>query len=136
MSRQHGKDTFVSLDGDDLSPHTNTSELTRSVDSHDVTCYGAEDHEYSAGLGDGKLTIGGMYDSTAGTGPRAVIVPIRDAKQLVQFIRRIEGTGSGKPQDTVQVLVTQYVESAPVADMVTWTCEMQPSGPIVPSVQP
>ena len=40
MAKIHGKVTFVSLDGDDLSAHSNNVEFVRSGDSHDVTTFG------------------------------------------------------------------------------------------------
>lgn len=133
MAFVHGKDTFVSLDGSDLSAFTNTSEVTRTADSHDVTTYGNGTHVYVGGLKDGTATMGGTYDNTASTGPAAVIKPLLGTN--VDFVRQIEGAGSGLPQESVEVLVTQYVETAPVADMVTWTCEMQLSGPIDDTAQ-
>lgn len=42
MAFVHGKDTFISLNGSDLSTYTNTSELSRSADRHDVTTYGKQ----------------------------------------------------------------------------------------------
>ena len=41
-----------------------------------------------------------------------------------------EGTGSGKAQTSVGVLVKTFNESSPVADNVTWTSELQMTGPI------
>ena len=130
----HGKSTFISLNAADLSQYTTTSELSRSADSHDVTTYGKTAHVYGGGLTDAKATMQGMYDTTAGTGPRAVIRPLLG--QNATLIRRVEGTGSGKPQDLVNVLVTSYVETNPVADMVTWSCEMQCSDAIDSTPQP
>lgn len=134
MSFVHGKDTFLSLDGNDLSPYTNTSSWEDSSDKHDVTMYGAARKAYRYGLGDGKLSFGGAYDSTAG-GPKAVIEAIKDAGDLVPLIRRPEGTGAGLPQESVEVLVEKYVETAPVADMVTWSCDLQMSGDITRTTQ-
>lgn len=133
MARVHAKDTYVSLDDNDLSTHTNTSQVTKGADSHDTTTYGADGHEYEGGLENSTITMAGVYDSTALTGPRAVIMPLVGTK--VEFVRRPEGTGSGKPEDTAQVVVTSYVETSPVADMVTWSCDMQVSGTIVSSTQ-
>lgn len=133
MSFVHGKDTFISLDGDDLSTYTNTSELNQTADSHDVTCYGKTAHVYEGGLKDGKATMGGIYDNTASVGPRPVIQPLLGTK--VTLIRRPEGTGSGKPQDTAFVVVVGYVETNPVADMVTWSCDLQLSDAVTGSSQ-
>jgi hypothetical protein len=133
MAFVHGKDTFISIDGDDISSVTNTSTFTRTADSHDVTTYGEDNHVYVGGLGDGTCSIGGIYENTAVTGPRAVIEPLIGTN--VTLIRQPEGTGSGLPQDSVDVLVVNYVETSPVADMVTWTAELQLSGAVDSTAQ-
>jgi len=123
MTFVHGKNTFISLDGKDLSAYTDASELNQSADNHDVTTYGKNSHVKAGGLLDGKATMSGTYDNTAVTGPRAVIKPLLGT--TVPLIRQTEGVGAGKPQDTVDVVVTGYVETNPVADMVKWSCEME-----------
>lgn len=132
MAFVHGKDTFISLNASDISAFCNTSTFTRTADSHDVTTYGNSDHVYVGGLGDGTASIGGTYDNGA-TGPRDVIEPLIGT--VVTLIRRPEGTGSGKPQDSVQALVTNYVETNPVAEMVTWSAELQLSGAVTSTNQ-
>ncbi len=119
----HGKNTYISLDANDLSAFTNSSELARKADTHDVTTYGKDSHVYQGGLLDGTSKAEGVYDNTAVTGPRAVIEPL--IGQTVELIRRPEGTGTGKPQDKVDVVVMGYTESSPVADMVKWSVDLQ-----------
>jgi hypothetical protein len=128
----HGKNTVITLDGDSLSAFTNTSEIKRTADSHDVTCYGANSHAYSGGLKDGTASMGGIYDGTA-AGPRDVIAPLLGT--LVTLVRRPEGTGTGLAQDSCTVLVTGYTETNPVADMVSWQCDMQISGDVTTTDQ-
>lgn len=118
----HGKDTFISLDGDDLSDSTNASELGLTADTHDVTTYGKSAHVYQGGLTDGTGKMSGVYANGA-AGPKAIIQPL--VGQTVVLVRRPEGTGTGKPQDTVDVVVKGYTESSPVADMVTWSADLQ-----------
>lgn len=132
MSFVHGKNTFVSLNGADLSPFSNTSTMSRKADKHDTTTYGKDSHVYEGGLGDGSASIGGTYDNTI-AGPRAIIEPLVGSKVI--FVRRPEGTGSGKPQDSVEVLVEEYVETSPVADMVTWSVTLQPSDEVDSTTQ-
>jgi len=132
MASSHGKNTYISLNAVNLSTFVTTSELNRSADSHDVTTYGKSSHVYAGGLLDGKATMSGIYDNTA-AGPRDTIEPLIGT--TVTLIRRVEGTGSGLPQDSVSVLVTGYVETNPVADMVTWSCEMQCSDEITSTNQ-
>lgn len=133
MAKIHGKDTFISLDGDDLSQYSNNVEFVRSGDSHDVTTFGNDSHVFFGGLLNGTFSIQGFYDSTAGTGPRAVIEPLIGT--VVPFVHQPEGTGSGKPQDTGNCLVTTYTETSPVADMVTFSVELQLSGDVTSAAQ-
>src|SRR5215207_3163826 len=129
MGQVHGKDVYLSLDGDDISEYANGVEYGRSADSHDVTTFGSGGaHKFHGGLKNGTATINGIYDNTALTGPRAAITPLLGT--VVTMVYRPEGTGTGKPQDTVDVLVSAFNESAPVADMITWVCEIQLSGTV------
>lgn len=133
MAFVHGKNTFISLNGVDLSAFVNTSDLNRESDEHDVTTYGKSAHVVAGGLLAGKASMAGVYDNTAGTGPRAVIRPLLGTN--VTLIRRPEGTGVGKPQDSASVLVKSYVETNPVADMITWSCEMTLSDTVTSTTQ-
>lgn len=122
MAFVHGKNTVIKLGASDISVFCNTSTFTRNADSHDVTTYGKNDHVFAGGLGNGTATIGGIYDNGA-TGPRDVIEPLIGTE--VVLTRQPEGAGSGLPQDVVDVIVVSYVETSPVADMVTWSAELQ-----------
>jgi hypothetical protein len=132
MAFVHGKNTYISLNAVDLSAFCNTSEFGRKADKHDVTCYGKNDHVFSGGLGDGTASIGGIYDNGS-SGPRDTIEPLIGTN--VTLIRRPEGTGSGLPQDSVTVLVEEYVETSPVADMVTWSATLQLSDAVTSTNQ-
>ena len=128
MSNVHGKVTFVSLDGDNLSTYSNNVEFTRKADVHDVTTFGNTAHRRAGGLLDGSATVGGIYDNTAGTGPQAVLSPLLG--QTVELIYRPEGTAATKPERTVSVVVGEYVETSPVADMVTWSVTLDFDGAV------
>lgn len=134
MSRSHGKETVIIIDGNNISTYCDNSELEQGADEHDVTCYGADDHVVDYGLGTGAMTMGGVYDNTS-SGPKAILEGIIDGRALVTLIRRVEGTGSGLPQESMSVLVKSYKETAPVADYVRWTAEMTKSGSITRSTQ-
>jgi hypothetical protein len=133
MAKVHGKVTFVSLGGDDLSQYSDNSELKFEADEHDVTTYGNDGHIFLGGLTSGSVTISGKYDNTASTGPRAVLLPIRGT--VVELIHRPEGTGAGLPEDQVDVLVKSYVQTHPVADYVMWSVELTMSGDVDSTAQ-
>lgn len=134
MPKGHGKNTVLTINGSAITPYCNTSEMEETADSHDVTGYGASGHERSGGLKDGKFSCGGVYEVKAtALGPRTVIPPLIGT--VVTVVRQLEGVGTGKPTDTASVLVTKYVETAPVADMITWSAEGEVSGVIARTTQ-
>lgn len=132
MATVHSRLTYISIATVDISAYTNTSDFERGSDEHDVTCYGATDHVFAGGLGTGKFTFGGVYDNGA-SGPRDTIEPLIGT--LAAIVRRVEGTGSTKPEDTFSILVKSYTESSPVADVVRWSAEGTVSGAVTSTNQ-
>lgn len=128
MAEVHSKKTYVSLDDNDLSQWLTDSDWTRSPDSHDLTGYGQDNHVFGGGLGNGSTDLSGKYDNTAVSGPAAVIEPLEG--QVVELVYRPEGTGTGKPERTVNVLVGEYKETHPVANYVMWTLKLTHSGDV------
>lgn len=135
MAFVHGKGTAVSIGGGDLSVYSNSVTFSRSGDTHETTTFGKNSKTYSPGLKDGTGSIEGIYDNTASTGPGAVLRPLVGGA-AVAFAYRPEGAGVGKPNATVQALVSSYEETSAVADMVTFSAELQFTGDIADSTGP
>jgi hypothetical protein len=129
MAFVHGKTTKITIGAKDISPYTKTSSFEKSADVHDTTGYGATDHTKAGGLGDGKFTASGTYDNTASVGPRNALLALVGTS--VACVRNPEGTGTGKPNDAFSGVLTKYVETNPVDDMVTWSAEIEISGAVV-----
>lgn len=125
MAFQHGKDTYISLGGVDLSDFTTTSQIEQTADSHDTTTYGKDAHVKQGGLLDGTATMSGIYDNATAGSPKLTIQPWTG--QVKELIRKIPQAGGTVIVDTVDVLVKKYTETAPVADMITWSCDMEMS---------
>jgi hypothetical protein len=132
MAFIHGKAGFVSLSGVDLSAFANNIEFGKSADSHDVTTFGKNSHVKQGGLKDGSITLQGVYDDGAAS-PEAIIDPLVGTNALLVY--RPEGTGAGRPQKVGAVLVQEYTETVPVADMITWQLTMEASDDMVKSLQ-
>lgn len=122
MAFIHGKSTFVSLGGGDISLFTSTTDWEKSADVHDVTGYGKNSKVFQGGLKDGKATLSGTYDDTV-AGPHDIINPL--VGSTTTLVYRPEGTGVGKPQETVSCVVKSYSQTNAVADMVKWKAEVQ-----------
>lgn len=130
MAFVHGKNTKVTLNSVDLSAFTNNTAFNRTADSHDVTTYGQNGHVFAAGLTNGTVTISGTFDAAATSTPAVTIGGLLAAGTEVEFSFQPNGTGSGKPERTCNVIVTGYDETAPVADMVTWSATLQINGAV------
>jgi hypothetical protein len=120
-----GKDATFTLAGDNLTDFIDTVTFTESSDALDVTTFGNASHRKRGGLFDGTIAIGGVYD-TSSLGPKDQLAP--NLGTVVTFIWRPEGAGVGKPETTGSVLVVDYVESSPVAEIVRWTASLERDG--------
>lgn len=123
-------DAVVTVNAVTLTDFVDTVTFTKSVDSLDITTFGNNGHRKRGGLTDGSLAIGGVYDTTTG-GPHDVLQTLVAAGVPVAFQWRPEGTGVGLAQYAGNVLVQNYVESAPVADVVRWTAALEIDGDLV-----
>lgn len=133
MATSHGKLTVITVATKDISPYTKTSSLERSAKTHDVTGYGVNDEAHAGGLLGGKFTCGGVYDNTVSVGPRNALNGLLGT--VVAVVRKVEGTGTGKPQDAFSAVLEKYVESNPHDDMVTWSADFTVSGAVTATTQ-
>jgi hypothetical protein len=127
MAQRHGKDTVVTIGGDDFSAHADNTEFADEYDMSETTTYGRKRKNYIQGLGDGTITTGGTYDDSVG-GPGEIFQALIASGATVAFVFQISGAGTGKPQRTVDVKVSKYSTSSPVADKVAWSAELQMVG--------
>jgi hypothetical protein len=134
MAKAHGRSTVITVAAKDISPFCRTSSYERAADVHDTTGYGVDDKGKAGGLRETKFTCGGLYDNTTLVGPRVVLHTI--VGTTVAIVRKVEGTGTGKPQDTFNAVVAKYVETNPVDDMVTWSAEFEIDGSVTTIAQP
>lgn len=131
MATVRGRHAYWSLDGVDLSAFGDATDPERTADTYETTTYHPTNRgkTYAGGNLDGTCTVGGLYDNGASNTPRTVIEP--NLGETVEFIYRPEGTGTGKPQKTVDVVVSKYTESIPPGDMVRWSADLQFTGEVV-----
>lgn len=128
MAKVHGRHTYISANGTDISQYCNSSTFNRSADVHKTTGYTMDSHTYDGGITDGTFEAGGVYDGT--TTPTAAPPKLFADNEgtLFDIVRRVEGTGASKPQTAFDAVLTEYVETSPLADMVAWSAKFQISG--------
>lgn len=133
MGFLHGKNTVVKLGANDISDYTSSTEIKQKADTHDTTPYNSGSHTYAGGLLDATITISGTYDTTVTTGPGDAIRALLGTE--VDFTYQEQGTGTGKPQRLVSVIVSGFDQTAPSDDMVSWSADLQCTGDIDDTAQ-
>lgn len=136
MARQHSRLTVITVGATDLSAFITSSELGRTKDSHETTGYGVTAKTYIGGLEDATFSMEGIYDDGASDTPRTVLMPMLAADAAATtIVRRPEGTGSGRAQESFSAILVDYTESNPVGDLVTFSAEFQVTGDITDTDQ-
>lgn len=122
MAYIHGKNTLLALDDEELVGVSN-SELTLGADSHDTTAYGDNLHQSSTGLGNVTFTCEGTYDNSV-DGPPELLTDLWETTTRTGTIDIYpEGATGGKTWIVIGVVLTNYVQTAAVADMVKWSAD-------------
>lgn len=93
----------------------------------DTTTWGPSDKTFAPGLTEAGVKVKGKYDTLATTGPDAVLRGLRGIGPLtVEW--QPEGAGTGKPFRRVEGILTSYIASAPVGEIVTFSASWKVSG--------
>lgn len=136
MAFVHGKDAVFKLDDSGGTLRTlssyvdNVSGLPGGRDLAEVTAFGDGGTKSIPGLQDVSFSIKGHFDSTATTGPNAVLNSLRTATATATFEYGPEGGASGKVRFTGECWLTEYEVEAEVDDKVSFTAEFQVDGTV------
>lgn len=123
----------IKIGANDISQYVKTHDYSRTAGTSAITGYGKASQVYGGTLKDGTWTCGGVYDNTASTGPKPVVEP--QIGNTVVLTYRPEGTGAGKPQSVVNIVVTGYTESGAVEDYIQWSMTAQMSDDVNTTAQ-
>lgn len=133
----HGKDTYFAVEDSaastlrDISIYLTSVALNQSNDTHDDTTFGATGHTFVAGLTNGKITLNGLWDKTASTGSNTVLQSLLGlGTTTVGFEYGPEGNTTGNVKYSGECVLESYDQSAPVADLVSFTAVLQISGAV------
>lgn len=136
MSFVHGKSSIFKLDDSGGTLRT----LTSYVDSvqglpagrnlSEVTVFGDSGTKSVPGLVNATFTISGHFDSTATTGPNAVLNSLRAASATASFEYGPEGSSTGNTKFSGECWMTEYTVNSAVADKVGFSATFQVDGTV------
>ena len=132
MAFVHGKGTVVLFNATDMSSYLKEASSNNTVETADVTAFGASSKAYIVGLKDGAISLNGMFDGAASASD-AIFQAALGASTGVASVFP-DGSTIGKRGLTASVHETSYNLSSPVGDVVSATVEMQATGGVDASV--
>jgi hypothetical protein len=130
MAFKHGKSAAVWIGTNDLSAFLDQAEKSTDVDTAETTTFGQNWKRYLAGLIGTTLSVSGSYDGTASTGPAALLETAIANGTAWTWKFFPGGSASGQRQHSFSAFVTNYSESSPVGDKVTFSAEILADGTV------
>ena len=125
----HGKSTYFNLDDKDgtardLSDTLTSVDFPETIDTGEVTAFGATSKAYLVGLRDATISVSGLFDATID----GYIIGTEPATRT--FIFGPAGSTGGNVKYTGECILTSYSISNPVADVVTYSLDLQVTGDV------
>ena len=115
----------------DLSAYvTEVRGLPGPRNLNEVTALGDSGARFIPGLEDVTITLHGIFDNTATTGPDAVLGPLRSHGSAVDFEYGPEGSGSGDVKYSGVCWVLSYELRSRVGSRVEWSAALQVEGTV------
>lgn len=130
MAFVHGKGSVFTIASKELTSYLDSVELNISGDTAESTTLGATAKSYLAGVPDSTISISGKYDSTATTGPDAVLQGLVGSDTASAFEYGPEGGDTGDVKYSGDCFMTGYKVTSPVGDVVAFTADFQCTGAI------
>lgn len=134
----HGKSTVFKLDNSagtlvDLSSYLDDVGFPQSIDTGETTTFGVAggSKTYIVGLNDRTISLSGKWDATLDAHFAAVIAAQAAGTQAsASFEFGPAGSAQGAVKYSGEALVTSFEVSNPVADVVTFSAELQVTGQV------
>lgn len=141
MAFVHGKGGIFKIDNSagtlqTLTAYLDQWSISQTVDVAETTTMGSEVKTYLSGQSDGTISISGLYDSTASTGPDVVLNGIVGLEATSTFELGPEGSTSGKTRYTGECFLTGYDITDASQDVVKFTADFQITGAITKNTFP
>jgi len=125
-SFRHGKNTVVLFGSLNASPFLNEAAMSRTIETGETTAFGNLNKTYIVGLGDGTVSLSGMFDNSDNGLDAQVDANTAQANRV--FTIAPSGSLDGQPAQLIQGQLTSYEITPTVGDVVTVSAEIQASG--------
>lgn len=128
----HSKNTFIELDGDDISKYCNNIAISDNNDEVEVTGFTDTTKQYVSGYPDVSGTLAGNYgDDDGAAGVALQLETLKASGETVPLVYGPAGNGAGKVQLTYDAIVMSFDKTSSLGGAVTFTSKLRLSNPAV-----
>ncbi len=124
MAFQHGKDTVVMFNQNNLSTYMNSVDNTKTADIAETTSFSASAKTYLTGETDASISLGGLFDATAD----AIVQPLLSGGTQFDYVQGQTALSTSARCTFGIANITNYGISSPVGDVVATSLDLQPTG--------
>lgn len=124
---KHGKATATFLNAFDMSGYFRSAGVQRSNETADTTTFGSSSKSYVSGLGDGTLSLEGLFSPDATLGSDVVLSGILGNATTPIVTFAYDAGTIGNRCVVAKAHSTSYEVSSPVADVVSASVQFQAS---------
>ena len=128
MGFVHGKNTAVLAGNFDLTAYFNDVTTSAEVSADETTAFGNGDKTYIVGIGDGKISASGLFDTTAVLGADVVLAAALGSATPTNLLVAHSGLTVGNRCSLAAGLETSYEIAEKVTDVATVKADFQGSG--------
>lgn len=129
MSFVHGKGAFISINGVDITPYSDSVQMPRDIETSDTSHFGTQSKTYIGGMDDSKGSVSGLWDIALDTAVQTILSgQLAGTTLSVPVIYGPAGNGTGKPRFTYNAIINQYDVQASAGDVVKFTVGLQRTG--------
>jgi hypothetical protein len=133
VAKHHGKAGHFTIDGVDLTEYLTDISLEESVDTAEVSTMGSDDKEFVEGMAGSTISLSGVWDETAVTGPDVTLSGLKGAGAN-PFVYGPAGGDPGDVTYTGSAILTSYARTTPVGGAVAFTAGFQVTGAVARAV--
>lgn len=128
----HAKNTYIEIDGDDLSVYFNNLAITDVNDEVEVTGFTDTTKQYVSGFPDVAATASGNYgDDDGAAGVADVLETLKASGETVSLVYGPAGNGAGKVRLTYDMKVMSFDKTSAIGGSVTFSSRWRLSNPAV-----
>lgn len=124
MAFVHGKNVYVSVAANNVTPYTNKADFPRSADTAETSTFGTSDKTYIPGLKGATFSIEGLWDVTLDGWMDGIL------GTEVQIIYCPQGNSAGNVRYTFQAILTSYNPPGSISEAVKYSASFIITGAV------